>query len=472
MSGKQDKRKGGGFSKLLKAVFLVVVILFAAAGLFNRQLIRLYHVLTLFEPDRIVENFRTMDRMFPCRTVHRGGLPHVFERAPGDLPDLYTYKGQTRRVQEFLDKTWTTGLIVIQDDRIVFEEYYRGNTEASSWISWSMSKSFVSALVGIALEEGTIQDIGDPVTRYVPSLKGSGYDGVPIKHVLQMSSGIRFKEDYADFFSDINRMGRAFALSRSMDDFVASLETERVPGKRHHYVSMDTQVLGMVLREATGQSLSSYLEEKIWQRVGMELDAYWIIDGKGMELAFGGLNAVLRDYARFGLLYLHKGQWKGQEIVPAAWVKASVTPDAPHLQPGRNPASNSVLGYGYQWWIPEGSEGDFVAIGIYNQFIYVHPGQKVVIAKTSAYPDYDVDGDEKELESIALFRGIATGLQEQRGRGLLLPVDTLSGFQSPRISSPGLTSIPGEGKQVLGIESQSPRSAGGTLPAEEAFLLP
>jgi len=472
MNGKRDKRKRGAFQKFLKTVFVAVVILLVAAGLFNRQLVRLFHVLTLFEPNRIVENFRTMDRMFPCRTVRRGGPPHVFERAPADLPELYTYKGQTKRVEEFLNKTWTTGFIVIHDDRIVFEEYYRGNTDASRCISWSMVKSFVSSLVGIALEEGDIHDIGDPVTRYVPFLKGSGYDGVPIKHVLQMSSGIRFNEDYADFFSDINRMGRVFALGRSMDDFVASLENERQPGTRHHYVSMDTQVLGMVLREATGRDLSSYLEEKVWQRVGMESDALWIVDGEDMELAFGGLNAVLRDYARFGLLYLQGGLWKGQQVVPAEWIRASVTPDSPHLNPGTNPSSDSVLGYGYQWWIPEDPEGDFVAIGIYNQFIYVHPGHKVVIAKTSAYPDYNVDGDEKELESIALFRAIAKSVKEQGERGLFLPVDTLSGLQTPSFFFPDLTSPPRKGKQVPETESENHRSAVENVPAEEAFPLP
>ncbi len=407
MNETRDRRQRGCLARLLKAGVVALVVLLVGAGVFNRPIVRLYRVITLFEPHGVVENFRTMDRMFESRVIHRGGPPYVFERAPGNLPEIYSYNGSTRRVKEFLDATWTTGLIVIHDDKILFEEYYRGNTESSRCISWSMGKSFVSALVGIALEEGAIQDVGDPVTRYVPFLKGTGYDGVPIKHVLQMSSGIRFNEDYGDFFADINRMGRAFALNRSMDDFVASLENEREPGTRHHYVSMDTQVLGMVLREVLGRDLSSILEEKIWQTIGMESNASWIIDGNGMELAFGGLNAVLRDYARFGLLYLHEGRWNDRQVVPAHWVRASVTPDAPHLLPGKNPHSSSVLGYGYQWWIPEDPEGDFVAIGIYNQFIYVHPGYNVVIAKTSAYADYNVDGDEKELESIAMFRDIA-----------------------------------------------------------------
>lgn len=414
MHEQADQKPGGGcLGRLLKTGLVLLLLLLVGAGIFNRPLARLYHVITLFDPQVVVENFRNMDRMFDYRVIRRGGSPHVFERSPGTLPRIYTFNGQAEQVKVFLDRTWTTGLIVIHNDKIVYEEYDLGNTPASRCISWSMGKSFVSALMGLALKEGHIQDIEDPVTKYVPRLKGSGYEGVPIKHVLQMSSGIRFDEDYADFFSDINRMGRAIALNRSLDDFVSSLEKEREPGVRHQYVSMDSQVLGMVLREATGQDLSSYLEGKIWRRIGMESDAYWIVDGEGMELAFGGLNAVLRDYARFGLLYLHEGLWNDRRIIPAEWVRDSVTPDAPHLQPGENPASSSPLGYGYQWWIPENPEGDFLAMGIYNQFIYVHPRYNVVIAKTSAYADYDIDGDEKEIESIALFRAIARHVDTQ-----------------------------------------------------------
>jgi len=312
-----------------------------------------------------------------------------------------------------LDDTWTTGLVVLKEGVIVCEEYFRGNDEASQVISWSVAKSFVSALIGIAVEEGHIKDIHEPVTDYVEFLKGSGYDGVSIKDVLQMSSGIRFKEDYGDFFSDINRMGRTIALNSSLDKFIASLKRDRPPGTYHHYMSPDTQVLGVLLEQSTGRTLTEYLEENIWQRIGMEADAYWLVDGRERELAFGGLNAVLRDFARFGLLYLNAGRWKDEQIVPAEWIRTSVTPDAPHLIPGENPASGSLFGYGYQWWLPQDPEGDFVAIGVYNQFIYIHPVHRVVIVKSSAYPYYN-EGDQKEMETIAAFRTIAKTFSVQR----------------------------------------------------------
>lgn len=386
------------------ALATIVVILLL---LYGSDLLRLYRVINLFEPDRIVYNFRNMDALFGARTVRHDGSPTPLRYAPAELPAVYSYNGVEKKTAAFIDRTWTTGLMVIRDDRVTFEKYYRGANERSRFISWSMVKSMVSALVGIAVREGRIKDIRQPVTDYVPSLKGSGYDGVPIKDILQMSSGVKFNEDYGDFNADINRLGRILALRGSLDEFAASLRSERKPGIYNHYVSIDTQVLGMLLREATGMPLSRYLEERLWKPAGMEADARWITDGRGMEIAFGGLNAVLRDYARFGLLYLHNGVSRGNQLVPAAWIRASITPDAPHLRPGKRPNSGWVLGYGYQWWLPENPEGDYLAIGVYNQFIYIHPGRRVVIVKTSAYPHYTRDGEDTELESIALFRAIA-----------------------------------------------------------------
>lgn len=389
-----------------RGLLLLAVAGVALAVLYRSQIARVYEVIVLFEPERIASNFRSMDTMFQTVPVHRGPSAHQFDRAERGLPATYEYKGATKDTGRFLRDTWTTGLIVLQDGKVAHENYFLGNTSESKVISWSVAKSFISALVGIAVAEGRIKDIRQPVDDYVPALKGSGYNGVSIKDVMQMSSGIRFNEDYDAFFSDINRLGRAIALGSSLDAFVASLRRERPPGRFHHYVSMDTQVLGMVLHAATGETLASYLESRLWKPLGMESDAYWLVDGNGMELAFGGLNAVLRDYARLGQLYLNEGAWQGKQIVPAAWVRASVTPDAPHLVPG-NAASNWVLGYGYQWWIPQQPDGDYLAIGVYGQFVYVDPKRKVVIAKTSAYPDYNLDGADKELETIALFRAIA-----------------------------------------------------------------
>jgi CubicO group peptidase (beta-lactamase class C family) len=245
-------------------------------------------------------------------------------------------------------------------------------------------------------------------------LMGSGYEDVSIKDVLQMSSGVRFNEDYGDFNSDINRFSRATAFGTSLDDFSASLDREREPGTYHHYVSIDTQVLGMVLTRATGKSLTHYLSEKIWQPLGMEHQAYWLADDNNMELALGGLNVSLRDYAKLGWLYLNQGTWTDkqhntQQIVPKQWVIDSTTADAPHLVAGENnSASSSSFGYGYQWWLPLGAEDEFSAQGIYNQYIYIDPDQNLVIVKNSANYRFTDKSLNWTAKHYAMFRAIST----------------------------------------------------------------
>lgn len=392
------------------AASVAAIVLIAAGAFYSKEIYRLYKAVTLFDEASIVENFRGMGDIFPYKTVKRGGQVFEFGENPQPLPETYTYNGKTYNFKKILKDTWTTGFIVIKDDKICFEEYYLGNTPDTLNISWSVGKSFVSALVGVALHEGKIKDVSQPVSEIVPRLKGTGYDGVSLKDVLQMSSGIKFDEDYSDFDSDINRMGRAIALGTSINEFAASLESERKSGEYHHYVSMDTQVLGMVLKEAVGVRPSIYLEEKIWKKIGMQSDAKFLVDDYDMELVFGGLNVTLRDYARFGRLYLNGGDWNGDQVVPAQWVKDSVTPDAAHLQPGDNPLSSSKWGYGYQWWIPEDPRGDFMALGVHGQFIYVNPAKKVVIVKNSADPFWK-SGQEINYAIIAGMQHIAENLK-------------------------------------------------------------
>jgi CubicO group peptidase (beta-lactamase class C family) len=365
-----------------------------------------------FEPDKIDENFRSLYLKYPSNTVKRSNSVFELSESPRKLAATYFYKGQTKRIENWIDATDTTGLIVLKDGAIAFENYFRGNSRSTRSIAMSVSKSIVSFLIGVALTDGNIGSLQDPVDKYAPELKGSGYEGVSLKNVLQMSSGIRFYEDYEDLKSDLVRMVVSFTTG-SLNEFITTLANERQPGTFNRYVSADTQVLGMVLEGATGKKLTDYTREKLWNHLGAEFDAEWLTDPTGTEMAFGGYNAALRDYARFGLLYLNEGRnFEGRQLVPTSWVKASVTPDAPHLMPGRNnPDSPFPMGYGYQWWIPENPEGDFLAIGIYGQFIYIHPGHKVVIAKTSAYVDYNNSGDEMEFESVEAFRAIARALE-------------------------------------------------------------
>ncbi len=370
---------------LLTGLIFIVLVILIVTVFYRKEASRLYHVITLFDEEKIAENFKNMAAIFPNQVVKKSSTSYQFPYAPSsiDLPPYFAFADSTINTKNFLEYTCTDGLLVIHKDTIVFESYGNNFKPTDRHISWSVSKSFISALFGIAVNEGKIKSIQQTVTDYLPQLKDTGYDGVRIKDVLQMSTGVGFNEDYGDFNSDINRMGRYIALGMPMDDFAATLHRIREPGTYNHYVSVNTHVLAMILKKATGQSISKYMEEKLWQKIGPEQDAYWIIDDAGMEFALGGLNMTLRDYAKIGIIYLDSGRWQGEQIVPESWVNQSITPDAPHLMPGSSHSDRSS-GYGYQWWIPSGSEDEFQAQGIYNQFIYIDPDKDLVIVKLSS----------------------------------------------------------------------------------------
>jgi len=372
----------------------------------SKKLQRIYRVIHLFDEDKILRNFMGMNRQFTAREIKASDNPHPFPRGTAmNLPDEFSFEGSVFNTRQYLELSFNTGLVVIRNGKLVYEQYRLGNSESTPFISWSMAKSFVSALFGIALDEGYIRDISQTVDEYLPQLKGSGYEGVLIKDVLQMSSGVKFDEDYGRFWSDINRWGRRFAWGSSQDKFAGTMIRVEEPGKNLHYVSINTHVLGMIIVKTTGKSLSAYLEEKLWVPMGMEYNAFWLCDDLGMEVALGGLNAALRDYAKIGQLYLDGGKWQGRQMVPEKWVLASVSPDAKHLLP----ENNKLFGYGYQWWIPRGTEGEFMALGVYNQYIYINPSTRTVIAHNAANHRFNEKdnpyADPKVI--LELFRTIA-----------------------------------------------------------------
>ncbi|MGL4490481.1 MAG: serine hydrolase domain-containing protein [Rhizobiaceae bacterium] len=394
---------------------LALAILGAAVGYWQREKIaRLNNVNTLFDGDKIVANFSAMKDLFFWTEVKRSGdiIPLLDDKL--DLPQSYSSRGEPKLVREWLDKTQTTSLLVLREGRITHEEYRLGTKAEDRRISWSMAKSFLSAMFGVAVADGRIKSLDDPVDAYVPKLKGTVYEGVTIRNVLNMASGVRFDEDYKAFFSDINKMGRVLALGGSMDDFAAGLEArERPQGQSFQYTSIDTHILGMVLRSATGKDLPALMEELLWSKLGVEDDAYYLTDGYGVAFALGGLNIRTRDYARFGQMMLNFGSFNGKQIIPTAWAVDSVLPSAPSaIDP-----MYSTIGYGYQWWVPANSDDEFYAIGIYGQYLYVNRPARVVIVKTSAHFDFDQVGENGALveeETIDMFRGIASGISAWR----------------------------------------------------------
>jgi CubicO group peptidase (beta-lactamase class C family) len=295
---------------------------------------------------------------------------------------------------------------------MVLERYALTGGPDVHWISWSVSKSFVSALVGIAVHEGHIHNIEEAISDYIPVPKGSAYHGVSIKNVLQMSSGARWNEDYSDPSCDVFRLAAAMGGAMSLEEFVAGMATESPPGTVCRYNSGETQALGMLLAYATKRTLSDYMQEKLFEPLGMNAAGYWLVDKTGKEMSFAGLNLIAKDFIKLGELYRNDGMWNGHQVVPSAWIKASITADAPHLVPGKPWLSDHTLpfGYGYQWWLPAGQDGEFTALGIYNQVVYADRSRGVVIYKQSANRAYGTSKDEatnREIETIEFVRAIA-----------------------------------------------------------------
>ena len=395
--------------KIFSIAFLVVALI--AAFVYGPGAMRVYRIMHLYDEDKIANNFINMNKLFttsePIQPSSKA-KPLPKSDKPFSLPSTFYFEDKDQDLNAALKHFKTDGLLIIKEGEVVYEEYFNGNSQTTRHISWSVAKSFLSSLVGIAVNDGLIDDINDPITKYLPDFKNTGYDGIKIKNILQMSSGVLFNEDYADPNSDINKFGVAIARGTSFRDFAKTLTKDKEQGTYNHYVSIDSQMLGLLLDKVTGMPLREYLQMHIWEKIGMEDEAYYLADNEDVDLALGGLNATLRDYAKFGLLYLNKGKWDNEQVVPEAWVDASHAMDLPHLQPGAgDDLSSSDWGYGYQWWVPGFPNTDYTASGVYNQYIYVDPVTETVIAKISSNHRFTAEKEYSKAAHVAMFRAIA-----------------------------------------------------------------
>ena len=273
------------------------------------------------------------------------------------------------------------GLLILQDGKIRLERYALGLSDSGRWTSMSVAKSVTSTLLGAAIKDGYIKSVDDYVTDYIPDLKGSAYDSVTIHHLLTMTTGVRWNENYTDPDSDIARFSTVPVDSgiNATVSYMRSLPAEAKPGKKWVYKTGETHLIGVLVSAATGQTLSDYLASKIWIPYGMEEKATWILGRSNEELAGCCLQAKLRDFARFGQFVLDSGRINGVSIVPDDWFQAATHPQV-SLWPGG--------GYGYQWWIFNKS---FEALGIHGQMIHIDPARKLVVAINSAWPEADSD---------------------------------------------------------------------------------
>lgn len=314
-------------------------------------------------------------KKFPTRPLTASPQPFHYPVAAQELgPRTVTENGKDIPLDTWLADHKTVAFLVIRRDTILYERYFKGYDSTQVHPSFSMAKSVVSMLIGTAIADDLIRDVQQPITDFIPELKANGFDAVTIEHVLQMTSGIDFKESYVNPFGTVAK----FYYGRQLTKYTLDLKLKHAPGTKWEYVSGDTQLLGLLLERALRakgdtRTLTQYLSDRIWTPLGMEHASSWSIDhkGDGIEKAFCCINAPARDFAKLGSLYLKKGHWRGQQLVPLDWVETST----------KASTTNGGVGfYRYQWWLPS-SEGDFNAEGILGQFIYVDPARELVIVR-------------------------------------------------------------------------------------------
>jgi CubicO group peptidase (beta-lactamase class C family) len=308
-----------------------------------------------------------------------------------------------------LEATATNALVVVKGGRIVYETYRNGSDAGTRFLTFSVAKSYVSTLIGLALADGAIGSLDDKITAYLPEMAGTGYDGPTIRDLLRMRSGVDWLEVY--------EFGSQTQLTQVHDNSIVAYRyrwcdyaaTESKPGPTppdalFNYATLDTSVLGCVLEKAVGKTGAEYMSEKLWVPAGMESDAYWIMDGPesvGREFFGAGLAATARDHARFGLMFLNGGLANGKQVVPADWVAAATVPDA-----GYEPiAPGETLGYQYQWWTFADSDA-YAALGLHHQFIYIDPASDMVIVKIT----HTAEPVGRDAENLELFAQITARL--------------------------------------------------------------
>jgi CubicO group peptidase (beta-lactamase class C family) len=353
---------------------------------------------TCSHPAFLVGCHSHFDQIYEGRLVRRATTLSPLARAPSEPAVRYEHQGRTFTLDDYLARNPATGLLVVRDDTILIERYQYARHDQHRFMSWSMAKTITAMLIGIAIADGHIRSVDDSAAAYVPALAGTEYGRTSLRHLLQMSSGVRFVEEYTGK-DDVARLSNDTFRQIGSGGVEAVMQfnvSAALPGTKFYYASAETQVLGLVLRGAIGRPVADYLQEKIWEPIGAEADATWLIDRAGQEAAYCCINAVLRDYARLGLLLAHDGQWRGRQIIPAAWIK-----EATIVRPGQ--PQPDAGGYGYQVWILGGERRMFALRGVRGQAIYVDPASRLVMVHTAVRrQSRDIAGIR---ETNALWRG-------------------------------------------------------------------
>ncbi len=408
---------------IIGLVVILAAIAVSAAGWFYRPWSDYSpaEIQAATQPERLVETFSNMGEVFPYRAINPSESATHLGRNLQPVSVGYRFGDTDRTIDDWMADSDTTGLMVLHDGEVVYETYRLGADADTRHTSWSVGKSFVATLIAMAMQDGRIANLDQSAEMFAPQYGGSDYGDTTLRHLLMMSAGMDFEEDYNAPNSDIRRLFLgANIYGQNIDRLVSEIERNRTAGEDLHYVSANTQVLSAVVRGVYNDTLAGVVEERIWTPLGMTGEAYWnqnIPGQNGMAIGYCCLNATLEDYARFGQFYLQDGVWNGERLLPEGWVRQATRPNAPFQEAGPD-SVYAHRGYGLHFWVPENHDGEYFMAGVYGQYVWVDERRNIVIARTAA----DTEWGGRTEESITAMRALAAHFGD--------PIDVDTGMEA------------------------------------------
>ncbi|MCX6090002.1 MAG: serine hydrolase [Candidatus Atribacteria bacterium] len=387
------------FARIKKIILWTVIGLLSFIGVF------LIVLFLLYPPEFVIRSLKPLGgdataydyKIFPERQLKAS--PNLFS-FPKQLNEtgirlLFESIPKIKDLDTFLTDTGTQAFIVIKDDVLLYEKYFNETQRDSIVTSFSVAKSIASALIGIAIHEGFIKSVNDPITNYLPELskRDVRFSNITIRHLLLMSSGMRYQEEGAFFWKDDGNLTYRYPNLRELA--IKNTEIIESPGEHFLYNCYHPLLLGLILERTTGKTVTDYLQEKIWNPLGMEFGGSWSLDSEssGFEKMESGINARAIDFAKIGRLFLNQGNWNGIQVIPAEWVNESTQPD-------KAMKLSDTDYYAYMWWgIRRNPSGyDFFALGNLGQIIYVSPDKNLIIVRHGE--KYGLEGEGFEWAKI------------------------------------------------------------------------
>ena len=357
-------------------------------------------------PQQQSDWYRSIETVFKVTTIKRGGHVRSLPKAGRTIDPTFDYGGKSYTVDSYMAAFNVSGVLVLKDGKVLLERYAMGRKPRDRWTSFSVAKSVTSTLVGAAIQDGKIKSLASPVTDYIPELKGTGYDGVTIRQLMMMSSGVKWNEDYVDPNADVARAGTVSGTQTSVDGmnpivaYMRGLPRAHEPGTLFNYNTGETDLVGILVSRAVGKGLAQYASEKVWKPVGMERDGIWMVDAAGQERGGCCISMTLRDYGRVGQFILENGKARGRQILPPTWTAEATTAQITNGIP---------TGYGYFWWMrPNGS---YEGVGIFGQSVTTFRSDRIVIVTNAAWPT--ATGRELSLTRAAFINALRTAAKAE-----------------------------------------------------------